>query len=97
MYRITGPKKEIERIKSEMAHDEGVVSIVRFKDKATSPDGTYGMEPFAYLVIVFVGHLAAAVAHDQIKYLIERYLEGKRNVRVDEEQKTDEDDDADLL
>ena len=97
MYRITGPKKEIEKIKAEMAQDEGVISIVRLKDKATSPEGAYGMEPLAYLVIVFVGHLAASLAHDQVKYLIERYLGGKRNVHLDEEKNTDADDDEDLI
>ena len=97
MYRLTGPKKEIEKIKSEMTKDVDAISIVRHTNEGTSSRAAYGMEPLAYLVVVFVGHLAAAVAHDQIKYLMERYLEGKRNVKIEEEQNDDKDKSDDLL
>jgi hypothetical protein len=97
MYRITGPRTEIEKIKAEIGQDLEEISIVKHKDIGTSSRTAYGMEPFAYLIVVFVGHLAAAVAHDQLKYLIHRYSKSTPKVSVEEEKDIDKDDDADLL
>ena len=88
MLKLIGSPAEIEDVKRAIEADEIELKVTDQGDVRDKVN--FGMEPLSYLVVVFGGHLAAALVHDQIESIISKYLKGKKSIRVEEMDEDDE-------
>lgn len=71
---ISGKHAAIEKCRELLSADKDFKVVDQDEvddDFRTAP---MGMEPLTYLVVIFVGHLAAGLSHDYIKNLIEEKM-----------------------
>jgi hypothetical protein len=88
MLRVVGKPEEIASLKAAIEAKE---PDLRIEDQGEVRQlQSFGMEPMVYLVICFCGHLAADLAHDQIRTAIKRWTTASPSITIEEAQADEE-------
>ena len=88
MLRVVGKPEEIARLRAVIEAKEPDLRIEEHGEVRQLQ--SFGMEPMVYLAICFCGHLAADLAHDQIRNAIKRWTSALPSIKIEEAQADEE-------